>query len=107
MAMARPSRQQVQRGLAGGRKRIAVLDSAAQCPRSLPDPQAARSGTMAHRVGGQFVDGQHHVFGPVRGQPGPADVNLKARPQHVERARIEHQIQDRGGRFGYRAVIGH
>ncbi len=62
---------------------------------------------MVNRVSGPFVNGQHHVFGPVCGQPGPAGVSLKARSQRVQRTGIERQIQDRRGWFACLVVPGH
>jgi hypothetical protein len=77
-----------------GRRRIAVLDQAVQRPGSLPKAQAPCSGTVANRVGGKFVNGQNHVFGPVFGQPGLTGMAFYARSQRVERAGIERQIKN-------------
>jgi len=44
---------------------------------------------MVNRVGGQLVNGQDHVLGPVFRQPGLTGMSLYSRSQRVERAGIE------------------
>jgi hypothetical protein len=74
-----------------------VGDLAAQGRLGAPDPEAAVAGAVAHRVGGQFVDGDDQVVGAARGQAGLGGVRGHRRAQRVQGAGVEGLVQDGRG----------
>jgi len=63
------------------------------CRRPQPQPPGPRA--VPDRVGGQLVDGDHHIVGAARQHPG-ADGELPyCCPQNMQRARIQSLIQRR------------
>jgi hypothetical protein len=62
---------------------------------------------MTNRVGGQLVNGQDYVLGSGSGQACRTGMSLDSCSQCVERAGIEHYVQDRDAWFACRVVVGH